>query len=71
MFVEIRGDGQPNPLAQIYFWYLIDFLCEKWCFRRHDYAYEDQSEGVTATSLFPGEGFIVRVASRYISKWRR
>lgn len=54
LFIDLSGRGVGDWRCAFALWYLLDFICDKWCFYRRDQQYEDRAGGITASALFPG-----------------
>jgi hypothetical protein len=69
-FIEIRLRDPGDFFTAMFLWYLIDFLCEKYCFLHGPQPYEDLSIGLSHSALFPPDGFAVGLAGRSLRHWR-
>ena len=61
MFLEIAGNVIDSYLDAVILWYVLDFICHKWCFLRTDAQFEVRPS-VSDESLFPTESRLVRAA---------
>jgi hypothetical protein len=62
VFLEVAGEGfEIRWWDSMRLWYLLDFLCEKWCFFRRDAQFEDLP-AISTKALFPMDSLPLRVA---------
>ena len=68
IFIEIEVEDPLDWITPMFFWYLLDFVSEKWAFFRTDSAYADPAGEITFAKLLPTDSFAVRLASWLIKK---
>lgn len=68
LFIEIGRDDGADWQQAAQLWYLLDFVCHKWCYIRQDRQFEDAQGGITAAKLFPPEELSREVQSQLVGR---
>ena len=62
LFFEIDSPAFTDWRMACCFWYLIDFICQKWCFVRGREAFQLPANGISTRSLLPADAWPIRLA---------
>lgn len=69
IFVDALFEAPGDWRAQVLLWTVLDFACQKRCFLRQDFQYENAESGITLSSLFPPDAHEIAEATHGFARW--
>jgi len=67
IFIEIDVKDPADWITPMFFWYLLDFMSQKWAFFRADTAYSDPTGEISFAKILPPDSYAIRLASWVIN----